>query len=158
MSQAITEAGLDLIKGFEGFSSQPYLCPAGVVTIGYGSTRGLDGRPLEASHRKITLGEGESLLRRDLDQASRSVDLLVDVPLTGDQFSSLVSFCYNVGSGALAASTLRAKLNRGDYLGASEEFGRWRFAGGKVLAGLVRRRAAERRLFLSGFHGSRQRP
>jgi len=77
------------------------------------------------------------------------VDRLIESPLTWDEFSALVSFTYNVGAGALQRSTLRQKLNRGDYLGAGNELPKWRIGGGRVLLGLVRRRAEERSLFLT---------
>ena len=69
--------------------------------------------------------------------------------ISDNQFSALVSFTFNVGAGALQRSTLRMKLNRGEYQNAAGEFPKWRMAGGRVLAGLVRRRAAERALFMA---------
>ena len=86
-------------------------------------------------------------VRHELARTEYDVSRLINVPLTENQFGALVSFTYNVGSGNLKASTLRQKLNRGDYAGAADEFPKWRRAGGKILRGLVRRRAAERALF-----------
>ena len=99
-------------------------------------------------HRPISLEEGEALLAQELASVERSVRRLVRVALTQNQFDALVSFTFNLGSGRLQSSTLRSKLNRGDYEGASDELPKWRKAGGKVLLGLVKRRAVERKLFL----------
>ena len=86
-------------------------------------------------------------LMHTLRGTERAVARLIATAVTANQFGALVSFAYNVGTGNLAASTLRARLNCGDVEGAAGEFPKWRFAGGRVLAGLVRRRAAERALF-----------
>ena len=140
----IGKKGIDLIKHFEGFSPTVYLCPAGVATLGFGSTHGItmDSPP-------ITEKEGLELLMLDIAKFERAVGRLIKVPLTQGQYDSLVSFSFNLGSGALQSSTLRLKLNRSDYEGAAEEFPRWVFAGGRKLKGLVKRRYAERQLFLT---------
>ena len=142
------ETGLQIIKTFEGFRSSPYKCSAGVPTVGYGSTRGFDRRHIKMSIGSITEEQANELLKRDITSAERSVSRLIKVELNGNEFSSLVSFVYNLGSGNLQSSTLRSKLNRDDREGASNEFPKWRKAGGKVLKGLVLRREAERNLFL----------
>jgi len=100
-------------------------------------------------HRDITEDEANDLLRRDIRIAERDVMVLIKAPLDENQFSALASFAFNVGGGNLKASTLRAKLNRLDYLGAANEFPKWRRGGGKILRGLVLRRAEERSLFLA---------
>ena len=92
------------------------------------------------------MAEGEEMLKRDLERFERGVHRLCPVPLTQGQYDALVSFSFNTGS--LSVSTLRKKLLRGDYEGAANEFPRWVFAGGRRRAGLVRRREAERILFL----------
>lgn len=140
--------GVQIIIGFEGYSATPYQCSAKVWTIGYGSTRQPDGTPVTADTPAITREEAKRWLEADLRKFEGAVTRLVDVPLHENQFSALVSLVYNIGSGNFKASTLRSKLNRGDYFGASQEFYKWRRAGGKVLNGLVRRRAAEEALFL----------
>ena len=137
----ISKAGLDLIKQFEGLYLQAYRCPAGVPTIGYGHTAGV------AMGQTITQQQADDYLRRDVRQFERAVSRLVRVPLTQGQFDALVSFAFNLGEGALAQSTLLRLLNAGDYAGAAAQFDRWNKAGGRVLPGLVRRRAAERALF-----------
>jgi lysozyme len=142
------EAGLEIIKMFEGFRSEPYLCPAGVATIGFGSTRGVDGNRVTLEHGAISRDEAEEMLAHDLQNVEKSVGRLIRVPLTQNQFDALVSFTYNLGSGRLQSSTLRSKLNREDYEGAADEFPKWVKAGGRVLPGLVKRRVVERRIFM----------
>ena len=141
----ISQAGLDLIKEFEGFRGKAYNCPAGHPTIGYGHLI-KKGEKFD----RLTEAEAEELLRKDVQIAERAVQRLIDVPLTDGQFDALVSFTFNLGEGALAESTLRRKLNSGAYDEVPEQFMRWVFAGGKKLKGLVRRREAEVGLFLSG--------
>ena len=136
-----SQKGLDLIKSSEGLRLSAYKCPADVWTIGYGTTAGV--KPGQT----ITKERAEELLRDDARRFEGYVDRLVKVPLTQGQFDALVSFTYNLGPGALEKSTLLRLLNAGDYAGAASQFGRWINAGGKPLAGLVRRRAAERALF-----------
>lgn len=143
----MTGQALELIAEFEGFSASPYPCPAGVPTIGYGATRWEDGSRVTMEDAPISEVRARELLSHNCEAVGRAVDRLVAVPLAEHQRAALVSFAYNIGSGALAASTLRQRLNRGDYAGAAAEFPRWRFSGGRVLPGLVRRRAAERALF-----------
>ena len=143
------DVGIEVIKHFDGFHSKVYLCPAGIPTIGYGSTRGKDGKRLRRNAAHITEAEGEELLKRDISSAEKAIKRLVKVELNENEFSALCSFVYNLGSGNLQSSTLRAKLNRGDYEGAANEFPKWRRAGGKILKGLVLRREMERKLFVT---------
>jgi lysozyme len=134
----ITQEGLDLIKRFEGFSSTVYICPAGYPTIGYGH--------LVRDHEKfetISQEEAEALLRVDVESAERAVLRLIKVPLTDGQFDALVSFTYNLGSGALQCSTLRRKVNRQAHAEVPEQLLRWVWAGGRKLRGLVSRREFE---------------
>ena len=144
------EEGIELIKGFEGFSPSPYKCPSSLWTISYGAIYGLDGNRVDGNHRDITKEEGEQLLRRDLKRFERAVSRLVKVPLTINKFSALVSICFNIGSGNFQASTFRQKLNRGNYEGCANNFWQWRRGGGNriILPGLVARREAEKVLFL----------
>ena len=143
----IPDAALDLICEFEGFSSAPYACPAGVPTIGYGTTRYPDGTRVTMDDRTIHESRGRNCLRHECGRIARVVDRLIVVELEEHERAALISFAYNIGTGALAASALRSKLNRKDRSGAAAEFPRWRFAGGRMLPGLIRRRAAERALF-----------
>ena len=142
----ITDDGIDLIKRFEGFSSSIYICPAGYPTIGYGHVVRDDEKQRFAEG--IDREEGESLLRQDVRWAERGVLRLIDVPLTDGQFDSLVSFTFNLGTGALQRSTLRRKLNRQEFEAAAGEFRRWVWAGGRKLKGLIKRREAEKALFI----------
>lgn len=139
----ISQKGIDLIKKFEGCRLIAYRCPAGVLTIGYGHT-GSDVHLNQA----ITMEEAEHLLKQDLAVHCNNVSKLVIVPLSQNQFDALVSFEYNVGYGAFKNSTLLKLLNEGKYINASQQFERWKYAGGKVLEGLVRRRQAEKNLFM----------
>jgi len=140
----ISENGLDLIRGSEGLSLKAYVCPAGILTIGYGHT-GKDVTP----HLVITQDQANQLLRQDVARFETSVNELVTVPMTQGMFDALVSFAYNLGAGALQSSTLLKKLNAGDKAGAADEFLRWNKANGQVLKGLTVRRESERVLFLS---------
>ena len=139
----ISERGIDLIKEFEGVRLNAYRDAVGVVTIGYGHTR--TAKP----GMQISAQTAEDLLRQDIARFEECVSNAVKVDLTQPQFDALVSFAFNVGCGALGRSTLLRLLNRGDYDGAAKQFGRWNMAGGRRLAGLTRRRAAEAALFQS---------
>ena len=141
---------IDLVKHFEGLYLKAYLCPARVWTIGYGHTGLMHNDGTVYPGRNITESEAEALLRYDLEKFSGRVAKLVKVPLEQHQFDALVSFAFNVGEGALGRSTLLKKLNGYNYSGAAEEFIKWNKGGGKVLAGLARRRKAERHLFATG--------
>ena len=143
----INKAGLNIIKHFEGWSDIPYLCPANRWTIAYGSTWDIRGNPVTADHPRITEKQGEALLRKEVHHIENAIRRLIKVPLTENQFSALCSWGFNVGSGNVQNSTLRMKLNRNDVEGASDEFRKWRKAGGKILKGLVVRRQAEQQLF-----------
>lgn len=134
----ITQDGIDLIKRFEGFSSTVYICPAGYPTIGYGHLV----RDNE-KFGKISQEEAEALLRVDVESAERAVLRLIKVPLNDGQFDALVSFTYNLGSGALQCSTLRRKVNRQAHAEVPEQLLRWVWAGGRRLRGLVSRREFE---------------
>ena len=134
--------GLNLIKEFEGLRLQAYKCPADRWTIGYGHTADVSANDV------ITEAQAVSLLCQDVAECERAVNQYVHVPLTQNQFDTLVSFVFNLGVGNFRHSTLLKKLNAGDDDGAAQEFGRWIHVGGKALPGLVRRREAERALFL----------
>jgi len=141
------QAGIELIKEFEGLRLRAYRCPAGVPTIGYGTTVYPTGYKVQMGDQ-CTAEQAEEFLRSDLRAFERDVERTVRVPLNTNQFSALVSFAYNLGAEALRKSTLLRLLNAHNYAGAAEQFARWTYAAGKQLPGLVRRRAAERALFL----------
>lgn len=136
--------GVALVKQFEGLRTCAYLDAAGIWTVGYGHT-GTDVR----SGVRIDAAQAEALLRDDLAASEDAIHALVTQPLAQASFDALVSFVFNVGAAAFAGSTLLRKLNAGDIEGAAAEFERWRYAGGRVLPGLLRRRIAERTLFLA---------
>lgn len=139
----INKAGLELIKSFERLKLEAYICPAGVWTIGYGHTRNVEEGSI------ITEPEAEKLLLEDLQDAESAVNSAVTVRLNANQFSALVSFVFNVGSGAFFDSTLLKMLNDSDHQEAADQLLRWDKAGEQKLLGLTRRRQMERRLFLS---------
>lgn len=139
---------LALIRNFEGFRAAPYRCPAGVWTIGYGSTRYVDGTPIKPTDAPITREQADAIMRQTLGEYENAVARYVTVPLNQDQRDALIDFAYNAGAQNLRTSTLLKKLNAGDYAGAAGQFERWVYAGPTMLAGLVKRRAAERSLFL----------
>jgi lysozyme len=140
----VSSTGIALIKRFEGLRAQAYRDSVGIWTIGYGHT-GPDVTP----GLSISTTQADALLQADLAQATTTIASLVKVPLQQAQFDALTSFTFNLGAKALASSTLLRKLNAGDYLGAAAEFERWSHACGQMLSGLLRRRIAERTLFLT---------
>jgi GH24 family phage-related lysozyme (muramidase) len=144
--RVINQAGIDLIKSFEGFKPKAYLDMVGVPTLGYGCTVGVTKQNV-IDGRTITEQEAEEMLRTELGSHENAVSFYVTVELNDNQFAALVSFAYNLGNGSLHGSTLLKLLNSGDTAGASDEFLKWDRAGGQVVAGLERRRTAEQALF-----------
>jgi len=144
----ISNKGIELIKRFEGLELKAYPDSVGVWTIGYGWTQPVDGKKIGPG-MVIDQATADRLLKCGVVQYEQGVNQLVKVKITQGQFDALVSFAYNLGLRSLSTSTLLRKLNAGDKQGAANEFGKWVNAGGVKLAGLVKRRAAERELFLS---------
>lgn len=141
----LSQKGLDLIKQFEGLRLEAYkaLKTEKYWTIGYGHY----GEDVKEG-QKITKTEAENLLKKDVKRFEHGVhDNVIVEELNQNQYDALVSFAYNVGVGAFKSSTLLEKLKKKDYEGASKEFLRWNKSGGKVIKGLVNRRAKERELF-----------
>jgi GH24 family phage-related lysozyme (muramidase) len=141
------EQGIAAIKAHEGLRLQAYPDPGSggePWTIGWGHTGGVKRGDV------ITLEQAEKFLAEDIAEAQAGIRALVKVPLTDGQLWALTSFVFNLGTGALAKSTLLRRLNARDYAGAASEFGRWINAAGKPMPGLVRRRAEEKAMFLSG--------
>jgi lysozyme len=143
MGQPVNEACVTLVTHFEGLRLTSYQDSVGVWTIGYGHT----GANVRAG-QTITQDQATQFLEDDLEHAASGVDGCVKVAISANQRGALTSFAYNLGVGNLKSSTLLRLLNSGDYAGAADQFPRWNKAGGQVLAGLVKRRAAERALFL----------
>lgn len=138
------DAGVELIKSFEGLRLKAYRDSVNVLTIGYGHT-GPDVRVGQV----ITEKEAERLLREDLGTAERGVESAITEDITDNQFAACVSLAFNVGVGAFRKSSIVKYINAGDVLLAADRFLLYNKAGGKVLAGLTRRRKAERALFLT---------
>jgi len=146
----LNQTGYDLIKGFEGLVLKPYKCSAGVPTIGYGNTYYENGVKVQMSDAPITKTRAEELLKVNADRFALKVNNLLKKPVTQNQFNALVSFAYNVGSGALASSTLLklVNINPNDAM-ISKEFLKWNKAGGKVIDGLTKRRIKESALYFT---------
>jgi GH24 family phage-related lysozyme (muramidase) len=152
MARTLSAKGAAVIAKHEGKANHLYNDPAGHCTIGIGHLvhRGnCNGSEPEAFRRGLSDQEVYDLFISDASRFIDAVNGLVDVDLSQNQFDALVSFAFNVGIGALEGSTLLRKLNAGDYAGAAQEFGKWVKADGRTLPGLVSRRAAEARLFLT---------
>ena len=139
----LSAAGLELIKRSEGFRSETYLDVAKLATIGYGHRLLLH----ESFPEGITEAQAAAILGEDVGLAEQAVERLVRVALTQGQFDALTDFCFNLGSGRLASSTLLKELNSGCYETAREQLLRWDFAAGEVNAGLKARRQAEFQLW-----------
>lgn len=144
----MTDEGLDLIRQFEGFRGTAYRDPVGVWTIGYGHTS-MAGAPEVIAGLTVSDTEAAGILARDVEQFARGVRALVRMELSDGQFSALVSFAFNVGLGALKKSSVLAAVNGRDFAAVPRRLQLWTKAGGHVLPGLVRRRAAEAALFAS---------
>ena len=142
--------GVDLVTLFEGYSSTPYRCAAGVWTIGFGTTRYPSGRRVTRSDPDCTREQAETWLHHELEKAERVVIRYCKIYLNDKQRAALASFVYNLGSGAFRASTLRRRINSGDWDDVPYQMSRWNKAGGRVLRGLVRRRTAEAELWNTG--------
>lgn len=138
-----SQAAIDLVKRSEGLRLSAYRDVGGLPTIGYGHTSGVQ------MGQTITQKHADQLLADDLDIAGVHVEQLVKVPLSQGQFDALVDFVFNLGFARLRDSTLLRVLNKGDYQAAAQQFRFWVMAAGKVMPGLVTRRAAEAALFIS---------
>ncbi len=139
------ELAAELCRRFEGFRSRPYLCPAGIPTIGYGSTYYADGRKVALSDRPMDEPTARALLMAELEHtyAAGVMRLCPGLAVHERRFNAIVDFAYNLGVGRLQTSTLRRKINAQDWDGAKEQLMLWTRGGGKVLPGLLKRRQAE---------------
>lgn len=144
MTRKTSQSGIDLIKKFEGVRLVGYRCVAGRPTVGVGHCG-----PEVTVGMQITQEECDRLLAQDLAKFEAAVNGAVKVNISQNQFDALVSLAFNIGVSAFKASTLVKALNQGKYADAAERFGQWIHAGSAVIPGLIRRRAAERDLFLS---------
>lgn len=140
----IDQAGIELITSFEGLRLDPYVCPAGIPTIGYGTTRYYNGVKVSMSDLPITKEKAIEYLLNDIHHFELAVDAMATDAINQHQLNALVSFAYNLGENALRNSALLRKVNAGpNDASIKQEFAKWVHADGKVLDGLVRRRAAE---------------
>lgn len=142
----IADGAAKFIEPFEGFSANPYPDPVSggePYTIGYGSTKDMNGNPVTLSTPPVTPAAASLLLMRDLHSAILTIANSVKVPLTTVEWIALSSFVYNVGAGNFASSTLLKLLNYGNYYAAAQQFQCWDLHNGKIISGLLRRRLAE---------------
>lgn len=144
------QLGLNLIRKFEGFYAKPYLCPAGIPTIGYGATYYPNGKRVTLQDAAITEQQAEEMLVSMLKTYEQSVDSFTRDDINQNQFDALVCFAYNLGVQNLKISTLLKKVNANpNDMEIAAEFLKWTKAGGKVLTGLIRRRQAEADLYFT---------
>lgn len=146
----INKATVDLVKKFEGLKLKAYICPAGIVTIGYGYTNRAGFGPGVRMGDVWTEEMADEMLHEGLERFSRQMIPMFKRQPTENQFGAFVSLAYNIGIGAFSKSTALRRFNAGDIEGAAEALTWFNKAGGKVLRGLVRRREAEKALFLLG--------
>jgi lysozyme len=143
------ELAAALCRQFEGYKAKPYLCPANVATIGYGSTYYSDGRKVTLEDAPMDEPTARALLMFELEHTYLP-GVLRHCPILATDVrkcNAIVDFCYNLGTGRLQTSTLKRKINAQDWEGAQEQLKLWNKGGGKVLAGLTKRRTAECALF-----------
>ena len=142
------DIAIELCKSFEGFRSAPYLCPAGIPTIGYGTTHYGYKTPVTLSMLPITKEQAEVFLLEELTKVAVGVMWLCPkLAADNKKFNAIVDFAYNLGLGRLQTSTLRRKINQENWEEACLELLKWNRGGGSILPGLLRRRKAEEALF-----------
>lgn len=146
-SMTTSQTGINLITSFEDLELKAYLCPAGVWTIGFGTTVYPDGTKVKKGDT-CTAEQAKAYFAYDLKRFENAVNSGLTVLVNQNQFDALVSLTYNIGETAFKKSTLLELLNANKLTAAADEFPKWNKGGGQVLKGLVRRRAAERELFL----------
>jgi len=146
----LSQKGLDLIKQFEGLKLKPYLCPAGIPTLGFGNTYYPDGTKVKLTDPAITQEKAEELLKFLLVSYEKAVDSFCRDDISQGNFDALVSFAYNLGTGALQKSTLIKKVNLNPKdVTIADEFLKWNKSNGTILKGLTLRRQAEANLYFS---------
>ena len=145
----MNKIAIALIKRFEGCRLKPYLCPAGIATIGYGSTRYPNGRRVTMQDEPISEEKAEVFLYYIVTRITYSIFKLCPILLTEDRGkqASIIDFVYNLGTGNLKASTLRRRINEGNWDEAAHELRKWIYGGGRRLRGLIIRRNVEARFF-----------
>ena len=149
----MNKATIDLIKEFEGFRAKAYLDPVGILTIGYGTTAAAGVGIKPALGMTITEAQAVGYLMAAVDKFAAQIAPKITAPINENEFGAFVSLAYNIGPGAFAKTSALRKFNAGDKQGAANSILLWNKAGSKVLPGLVRRREAERALFLRPVNG-----
>lgn len=145
----ISENGYALIRDSEGFRDKAYRDTGGVWTLGFGTIKYPDGRSVKQGDT-CTREQAEQWLKSDCRWVDACLDKYVKATISQNQFDALASFVYNIGESQFRSSTLLAKLNAGDYKVAAANFDRWIYDNGKIITGLVNRRAQEKALFVKG--------
>ncbi|NRB02515.1 MAG: lysozyme [Rhodobacteraceae bacterium] len=145
----INQATIDLVKRFEGLELHAYRDPVGVVTIGYGYTNRASFGPGVSMGDTWTEQQADNMLIEGLERFANEIRPLLTRAANENEFGAMLSLAYNIGTGAFAKSTCLKRFNAGDVLGAADALTWFKKAGGKVLRGLERRRAAERERFLA---------
>ena len=154
----VNDSTIELIKEFEGFKSEAYRDPVGILTIGYGTTAAAGVGIAPKLGMTITQDDAEVYLRRAVDKFAAKIRTGITAKINENQFGAFVSLAYNIGPGAFLSSTALRKFNSGDLAGAADAILLFNKAGGKVLNGLVRRREAERKLFLTPVKRAKETP
>lgn len=145
----INKATVDLVKEFEGLRLKAYKDAVGVWTIGYGTTAAAGLGITPKAGMVISTTEAEDLLRKGLEKFAASIRPNITAPINDNEFGAFLSLAYNIGPGAFAKSSALKKFNAGNKAGAANAIRLWNKAGGRVMKGLERRRAAEAALFLT---------
>lgn len=149
--EKVVALAMELVKHFEGFRSKPYLCPAGVWTIGYGSTRYEDGRKVAKDDPEVSRDYAEYLAKIEVERCAKKV--LKYAPVLAyheEKWAAISDFSYNLGIGRFQASTLIRRINEEAWEEAAYELGKWVYGGGRIQKGLIRRRISEKILFSEG--------
>jgi lysozyme len=145
----ITPEAIDLIKHYEGFRTHAYRDATGILTIGYGHTS-MAGPPVVNAGDVVSAAQAEDILAADVEKFAAGLRPLLHRELSDKQFSALVSFAYNVGISNVARSSVLAAVNAGNFEAVPQRLSLWVKAGSQTLPGLVKRRAAEAAMFISG--------
>lgn len=138
---------INKLKEIENLSLKPYLDVAGYPTIGYGTRFYENSEEVKITDPPISQERADSLLLEKINKIEKCINENVKTKLNQNQFDALISFIYNVGETAFKVSTMRAKLNQNDIVGASNQFKRWVYSGGEIIKGLINRREFEEKLF-----------
>lgn len=143
----VNAVGVKLVKDYEGFKAKAYLCPAGVWTIGWGRTEGVK------EGDTTTMAKEHVIFTALLNDFARDVEKKCKIAPNDNELAAMTSLAYNIGIGGFGKSTVLKCHNRGESMAAARAFALWNKANGKVLPGLVRRRAAEAALYLEPVGG-----